>query len=258
MKKKDLEALWTRLGSEAEGENGDIPDEKIAEALQSDAHGVFQTIYDKGHSNATERSTSRTKELETELATAKGNLTKAQEQLEEYRKKAPDSEKLREQYERDLEKIQQEHEEKVKTIESKLVNEREKRHFSELKAHLVDGKQRLDPDYADVLTQKEEVRKRIKFTEDGELEVLQAGKEIALAPADGVSPLALLAEELKKNAPKKFILVEGDRGAGAGGEAGSGGGFFGNYRERLEEERKGEDKRQPSAAERMKIGTPAQ
>lgn len=242
MKKKDLQALWGQLTQGAEGEDADIPDATIAEALQKQAHPVFQIIYDRGHGAATKTAEEKAAELTTKISTLETNHRTAQEQLEAERKKHPDTEQLREQYEERERQLREAHDTEKAALQTQLSTERRNVAKQTLKSLLRSGDRVLDSDYADVLIDKQATDERINFREDGSVEVFQAGKQIALAPAEGVSPLELLAKELKEQAPSKFVEVRTDRGAGArgdgGGGTGGGGGFFNDYRKSLEEERK--------------------
>lgn len=258
MRASQLESLYNSLVSDVDtdDESAEIDDAEIASRLQSDGHGVFQVIYDRGHSAATERGNSRTDELEKELAEEREKLESTETQLTEEREKHPETEELRSEYQEEIREVRAESDEKISSLEKQLVNERRERAHSDLKAMLTSGQRHLDADYADVLTNKSDVRDRLRFDEDtGSLEVLQAGKQIALAPADGVSPLALLSKELKESAPSKFVEVSSDAGSGSreGGGAGNGsGGFFSNYRKELEEKRESEKESAPRANEAKK------
>lgn len=239
MKKKDLQALWAQLGEGVE-DDADVPEAKIVEVIQKNAHPVFQIIYDRGHSTATEAGNRKVTDLESQLEKLKKDHETATQALADERRKHPDTDTIRTQYEEREQELKAEHEKAVAELNGKLQNERLNTARQTLKGYLTSGERRLDPDYADVQLDKSELRERFRHRDDGTLEVLQAGKQIALVPADGVSPLELLAKELKDAAPSKFVEVHSDRGAGSqgnGGSSGGAGGFFGKYREELKKER---------------------
>lgn len=244
---EDLKAMEPAEGST------DIPDDKIAGVLQTKAHPVWQSIHDRGHAGATAKRQSEIERLTAERDTAKREADEARDKLEEERKKQPDSATIRAQYEEQERTLKKKHEEREAAlnsrIESLLVENAQSDLVRSLKA------QGVDEDYATVLAAKPEVRARLKAdAEESTVEVLQRGKEIPFAPADGQTGVDLLAAELRPDVPAKFVVSKADTGSsttGGGGGGGTGSFDFDAHRKKLKEEREESRKEGDTAAKRM-------
>src|SRR5690606_21712987 len=76
-------------------------------------------------------------------------------------------------------------------------------------------KRGVDRDYAQVLSEKADLRARLKPSDDGGgVQVLQAGKDIPIAPSGALTALDVLADELFATVPEKWVLAKTDTGSG--------------------------------------------
>ena len=208
----DLEALIAELMKQDRG--------AVLTALQNKAQPLFQAIFDKGHSEATGRLSTKVTEAETKLKTLEGELTKAKEQVDTLSKDKPDVQKY-------MDRVTALETEISKTKEqaaADLTNERVDRRFADLRASLLAKK--VDPDYAEVIIGKADVRGRI-VSRENKIEVI-GPNGIPFTPVEGKSGLDLLTEELITKVPPKFIASGVDRGAGIieGGPAPGGANHF--------------------------------
>lgn len=257
MKKSELKALWNKLEKKMasiEGDDADVPDETIVGVLHEAAHPVYQTVFNKGHSDATQRSQDKITAAESRATAAEAAATAAKEEANELRAKTPEAEKLKQQYDEAVKSLKKQHQQELDTLKEQNTKTALDRATADLRAKLVGRPFNLDPDYAEVIVNKPDVRSRMKFT-NGALEVLQPGKDIPFAASEGQSPLDLLASELKKSTPAKFIVSKADGGAGSDNDAGGGAsGGLKSYRKTVEAEREAERKgEKKSAKERMGI-----
>jgi hypothetical protein len=137
--------------------------------------------------------------------------------------------------------------------DGELISERRNRALSDLKAKLIG--QGVDPDYADVLTNKSTTTKRIKFDDKTrKMDILAADSEVPIVPAQGKDVLDVLADELKTGIPAKFVTSTADNGSGVLNGNGKGG--QGNLYEEIRTEAKARSdttSKAPSAKERMGI-----
>jgi len=204
---KLLEALALLLGHTNRDE--------VVGLVETKAAPLFQSIFQKGHDVGYGK---KHGELDTakgrvaELETANAKLVEANTAL----KANPDTASLHRQYGEQIASLTATHKTERENLMSGIRGEREIRRFSDLLVALTSGEKPLVKDYAEVLTQKGEIRKRIKINDDGSWQVLQKGQDIPVAAQTPEAALALLAEELKAEAPPAFILVGADSGGGAG------------------------------------------
>lgn len=190
----------------------------VVKALHEGAQPIYQAVFDKGHSVATERWETKVQAAEEAKKAAEKRATTAEAKVTELEAKTPDVAKVRSDYEAELKRVQSEAATQVATMKGSVTAERLARGTADLKALLVGLG--LDRDYAGM--KAEQAQGRFRFTETGSLEVLKAGTEIPLQAADGKSPLDLLAKELYDAADAKWKASNGDRGSGTGGGGGGG------------------------------------
>lgn len=223
---------------------GEHPKDQVVTALKSGAHPVFQEVFNAGHSTATEQAKTDKQALETQLADVKADLDKATTRVQELEEKAPDVAKVREQYQTEITDLKTKHEQELEDRDQRLRNERMGRAVSDLRTKLVE--RGVDGEYAQVKVERADVRARLRHNDDGQLEVLQAGKEIPFQPADGKNALDLLADEIREGTDPKWITSNADRGSGTGGGGGRpGGDMFDRIRKETKEREKAQGARSP-------------
>lgn len=187
----------------------------IGKAIQAGAQPVYQYAFDRGHSDATQRSKEKLTEVETQLATTKGELTTATATLTDLQSKAPDVKKITDQFQAQITDLKAKHKVEVDGMKSTVTESTLSRARADLKSALI--AKGVDPDYADVLVNKGEIKARMKTTEVGGIEVMTEGRDIPLTAGEGQTPLGLFADELSGKVPAKFLSSNADRGSGVNG-----------------------------------------
>jgi hypothetical protein len=199
---------------------------KVAAALQASVQPVWQAAYNRGHSDATKRAEEKAATLAADLEAAKATAEEARGKIAELESKTPDAEKIRSEYKEQIAKLTREREEAEATLKQKLGDERRRRATGDLSTAL--RKAGVDPLWADDFARREELARRIRHTDDGNIEVLQEGStEVTLQAPDGTSPLAVLASEYAKKLEPRFLASNGDSGSGlTPGQPGGGAGGY--------------------------------
>lgn len=191
----------------------------IAGAVQKLLAPVYQDIFNKGHGVATAKAQGDRVELEANTNRLNGELVTAAAKIKELEESKPDVAKVRKQYDESIDVLKNEHKTQVQKLQTTITAEREARALADIRS----GLQSLgvDADYADVLASKDDVKRRLKFKDDGSVEVLQAGKDIPIIASGDKKPVALLVDELRTTVPAKFVTSNGDRGSGTSGAGGA-------------------------------------
>lgn len=196
--------------------------EEVVTLVEKEGAPIFQGIFQKGFDNGYGKkagelttATARVTELEGQLATTQGEVTKL--------KANPDTAALHVQYGTEITKVKADAATREAELQAVIVSERQTGRMSDLLTALTTGDKPLQRDYAEVLTEKAETKRRIKVNADGSWHVLQQGKDIPIAAQTPQAALALLADELKAAAPAGLVLVGTDKGGGL--DTGGRGGF---------------------------------
>lgn len=180
----------------------------VAKALQSSAHGVWQEVWNAGHANATKRAKDDLESKEAELKAEREAKAKLEARVEAMKQQQPDTAKIREQYDAEINELREKHEAEKQALVADRAQSETRRARSDFKARLVS--MGVDSDWAEV--QAEKLANRFKY-QDGELQILQAGKDIPITPGEGKTAIELLAEETRKAAPPKFVASSADQGS---------------------------------------------
>lgn len=243
-----LSQLLETLQAAAEDSEGTAD---AIDALQQHAHEVYQEIFDRGHGEATRKAREQTEQLERDLEQARSELEKREQRIERLEEEQPDVARIESEYQDEIAELKEEAREKMSNLRDQISSERMARARSDLTSTLV--QEGVDRDYAEVQVHKAVDNGRIRHTEDGEVEVLQPGKEIPLQVDD---PLGSLAEEIHDRTPAKFRSSDADRGSGAEGGSGGGSGssVYDRIREQAEEERTGSRDPSEELDERLGAG----
>lgn len=209
---KLLEALKALLAHGNREEVVQLVEKEGAPIFQGIFQRGFDTGYGKGHGEL-ETATAKVTELQGKVTTVETENAKL--------KANPDTAALHAQYGQEITKLKGDAEREANTLRGTIADERQTVSMRDLRTHLVDeGDKRLRPVYADVLLQKAEVRTRVKVNADGTRQVLQKGKDIPIAAQTFEAALAIMAGELKAEAPSDFVLAGTDAGGGIGGIGG--------------------------------------
>lgn len=218
-----------------------LADKEAVEVIHSIAPAdIFQVIFDRGHSVGLKKGKEDGTEVTGKLAVEKKRADDAEQQLKDFKDKNPDKASLQEKYQTDLATKDREHTEALRLKDVQIETERKRRARSEFIAELKDLD--IDPEYAEVIADKKEHNERIRFDANGEPEVLQRGKEIAIVPTAKKGALGMLAAELLPSIPAKWITS--NAGGGGGQQEERGGGSGGDKKKVLQNVRQKELDRQ--------------
>jgi len=232
MTREELVALVAKLVGEPVGD--------VAKIIQTTAQGVYQEIFNAGHKTATAAERTEKEKLEADLKREQGAREKADSALEKLKGEQPDVAKVHADYAAQIEDLNEKHKQELQTERDARAGSEQSRTLGDLRTALISA-HGLDPDYAEVLAQKPEVAGRIKYDPATGIQIMQAGKDIPFQPGDGHTAIGLLAGELAKDAPAKFVNSGADRGSGTqgsgGGTGSSGGQYFDKLRESVKKER---------------------
>lgn len=182
--------------------------EDFATALRDTAQPQYQRIYNVGHSEATKRAKREKDELSEQLQTEREAKEALAAEATELREKQPDVKELNEQWQKKLATATEKHQQDLAAVQERAEAERQARKTSDLKAALTG----LDPVYIGVVAERN--ASRIRYRDDGAAELLDAGGDIPVQTPAGKTPFEVLAEELKQQADPRWVLSNGDRGAG--------------------------------------------
>jgi len=189
--------------------------DEVAALLEKKAGGLHQAIFQKGYDVAHGRKVKDADQLKGEIDKLKSELALRTEELSKVGSGQPDRVKA---YEEELTRIRTEKAETEKVYQLKLLQKDRQRAIADLRAVLI--RKGVDPDYAEVLTQKATIESRVRVESDGSIQVMQEGKEIPIATEGSKAPLDALAEELVPKLDPKWLTSKVDAGSGDRGGAG--------------------------------------
>jgi len=206
----------------------------VVKELQNSAHAIWQEVWNLGHANATARGKEDLTAKDKELTAATESKVQAESKLEELRGSQPDVAKVREQYDTEIAELKTKHATAIQEKDDARALAETGRASGDLRSELV--RRGVDPDYAEVLASKESVKSRIRYV-DGEVQILQDGKEIPISAGEGQTAIGVFSEELAGAVPAKFKNSSGDSGSGTRTPSSSSGGK-GNVYDRIRESAK--------------------
>lgn len=220
----------------------------VVKALQSNAHGIWQEIWNLGHANKTAAVKTDLETKETELTTAKAATSKLEGQLEQLRSSQPDTAKVREQYDTEIKELNDKHDKVVADLKTSRATSEVDREIATFQSRLVAAG--ADPDYAEVLAQKSSNRERFRHEENG-VQILQAGKDIPIAAGDGKTALDVMVDEVISTIPARFVNSKADKGTGQRTNQQGAGGGSGTVYDRIREERKTEREKSAGGSDHL-------
>lgn len=186
---------------------------KFGTTLQNEAPALYQSVFQAGHDVGYGKKGAELVAAQGKVTELEGRITALDTEVTKL-KSNPDTAALHKQYAEERDKLVKEHAEAMSKVTGQIVSEKTSRYVTQLQQLLTAGEKRLQGDYATVLTEKADVRGRIKVNADGSWQVLQKGKDIPFAAATPEAAIAMLADELKSEAPAAFVLAGTDSGGG--------------------------------------------
>lgn len=208
---------------EALKEHADKDKDAVVKAVHEAVPDLHQAIFSIGYGRGQEK-------LEATKATLQAQVDQANEKAKELEGKlenAKGGDEAVERLQRDVDhwkgeaqRLKGEIDSKQEEFQAQRREEARKAHLGRLRDKL--GKHLLD-DYAARTARDPEVAGRIRITDEGELEVLQDGKDVPLTVPDKQDPLDVLVKEIVKGTAPSLIKADGDAGAGidSGGSGGT-------------------------------------
>lgn len=208
-----------------------LPAEEHTEAittLVNDGGAVVRAFRSRVFADGKKEGAKSGTEAAQKLAEATERAATAETELADLKAKTPDAKAIEE-------RVTAKWEPKVKAAEqardaavTELRTERRKLTLGEftaaLTAKLPDGTQ-VDPEWVKDVAESR-WGSRIVVKEDGSIGVLNLTGDTEYAPGEGQSAVALLAADARKAVPARYVLVDGDTGAGITNHGhGTGGGY---------------------------------
>lgn len=206
----DLEQLLAELAKKF-GEAADEDARKaIVTIVKVKVKPLWQEAFNEGHGVATAQLQPKLDTAIQAKTTAEQAKKTAEDSLTEMQKKQPDTAKLHEDYGK---KIQDKDAEIVTLKEQNQTDRLESRKSTALSRLRAELTSLVHEDYAEVLTQKNDVVKRFQFDDGSNLRIMQADGAIPYAGDDDAQVKAM-AEELVKGTPDIFLRSNVSRGSG--------------------------------------------
>ena len=190
--------------------------ELIAKSLQTYGREIWQVAFNEGHNSGARKSEALYEDAKGSLATTTADLEKATTRMKEMEDNQPDLAAIRDQHRTEITEIKDGFKADLADRDQKVMDERLRNARTDLASKL-EHECGIDPDYArEVLVAKDEVKRRLRFAEDGSLLVLQLGRDIEIQPTDEKSAISILAEEVAKGVSPKWVTSKADRGSEMG------------------------------------------
>ena len=237
---------------------GDDPDASaVAGVFQSKSREVYQEVFNAGHASAVGAERSKVEEAEAAQKKAEGQVSVREGKISALEADRPDVAKIRDEYQDEIQKLKTDHKDEIDGEREKGKSLKRTNTRKDLIRALTSDPYHIDPDYAEVLAAREDVRGRITVDDEGEVIVHQKGKQIPIAPSDDHTPVQLFAEELAGGVAAKWKTATADSGSGVstdrGGAAGTGGDRYTKMREKQKaiEKERGAGADRKSAKEKM-------
>lgn len=237
-----LKALGEGKGDKAE----------VAKLLKEHAGAVHQVVFQEGHNVGYGKKAGELTEATEKATTLTSENAQLKKDLDQARQSNPDIAKIHTDHKAQVDDLQKKHQEELDAVKGKLKATKVDGGKSALTDELV--KLGVDRDYAKtVIANREDVVTRVRVDATGEaVEFLQSGGTIPIVQSGDKTPVQLLAEELAKGVPPKFITSQADGGAGGG--AGGGGDKSGGDVAKLADEIRKEAKERREAEGAHKTG----
>ena len=210
------------------GEGKTVKDIVKAVLDDTQTQPVYQEIFQRGHAEETRASKAKFDALTEQVTGLTGQLSTAQTALTDLQSKTPDVKTVTDQFQAQIADLSAKNKAKLDTMQAKVNDTLLRRGRADLKSSLI--AKGVDPDYADVLVNKEDVKLRMRPSDDGDIQVMADGKDIPLTVGEGQTPLGLLTEELSGKVPAKFLSSSSDRGSDSRSGPASGSGSVDQFK----------------------------
>lgn len=196
---------------------------EVVKGLNEQLPAVHQVIFNAGYARGESKGKGPVTKLETDLKAAQDRVAELQQQLEEKgggEKAVTELQEKVSHWKGEAERLQGELEAKENEHKQASRTQRLEARLADVKAKLT---QRLVPEYGELLAKDPDLRGRLRYDDDGNLELLQKGSDRPIPVPEGKDPVDLLVDEVVKATPAKFVRQDVPTGSGVGGGGGGGG-----------------------------------
>ena len=183
---------------------------EFSKALQAESHDHFNAIFRQGYGASKGDFEPKLQAASAELDKLRNEITEREKKIQALGENSPDVAKIQARYEATLEakalemqELQKGFQEKLSAKDQVVLRERQDAFEANLVRELV--ALGVDRDYAAVIVQKEENRKRIKWGEERDPRIYQSDLATPFPITDGQRPFTVLAKDLFSKVPQKFI-----------------------------------------------------
>lgn len=224
---------------------GDI--DEAAESLKTEAHPVYQRVFNAGHSTAKSKADGDKQTFETELTEAKEEAERLKTELDELKEKTPDRAAIDAQWQQKLDREKAKIQEQLDAATQKVGRLTTDTTVEKSENALLGAG--IRPRMAKLLAK--EAAGRISYDEQGNAVLKEAGSDIPVQVPTGKSAFQVLAEQEKAAADPADLVSKADSGGGTDGGGNGGDSKWDQRRKALEKEREGQKVSGPSVEERL-------
>ena len=203
-----------------------VEPEAFKKALHEGAQKHYQMIFSDGHKSGKGQTMEKVEQLEAQIQDLNGKLEhganelKAKEaEISELAGKSPDIEKIKADYEQKLIEKDEQYAGKLKEADAKhqelqrTILEKQKGRIQQQLVNQLQGEHHVDS-WAAQRAVDSSILDRITVNDDDTFKVYQPDKSTPYVPAEGQSPLSLLAQEIVESIPKSLIHPPKNNGSG--------------------------------------------
>lgn len=170
--------------------------EEVADALDSKAHSVYQTIHDDGRQNGKNEIKRKKEDAEQRAEELESKLQAKQEEVEQLREEQPDTDQLYEQWkEQELQPVKEE----LGSLKNRVKESSRKEAQRSVRKHVAD--EVGDEELADAFLAKH--RDRIKVNGQGEVDFLRPNGQPYATRSDQ-DPAELFAQDVVEQIPERY------------------------------------------------------
>lgn len=205
------DAIRSRIAEATEGKTGDAAAEARLAALKGLDKTFTQPFFDDGFKSADGKRKGELEAAEAAKTAAEAKYTAAETELAELRKKNPDVQAIKTQYEQEISTLKAKHTEELDKVRTTAVATKVDAFLTRTQAAL---ERRLTKDRAELAVHR--LRERVRPVDGGGIEVLQPGKDIPFHAATEPELIDTIVATEYDTAPKESRLSGVDLGGGAG------------------------------------------
>lgn len=209
---------------------------EIAKALRAKVGPLAQVLIDVGAGKKKGEVDKDIERITKERDDAIGERDELTTELEELKKKTPNTQEIEAGVTKRFEKKIAEKDAKIAELSGSLTGERRATRMTRL-ARRLESEHRIDPEWTETALDAK-YSDRLVFGEDGTAKVLQLGGTEAYDAESEDAAIEKLAADIAKKVPERFVLTGADSGGGVGNGTGNRGGSSAANRQKLIDEKR--------------------